>query len=188
MKFQHNGIEIRVGKKEIERLVLASLAGAMRPNEIPPIGEYWDGQGGVNHGLMLGTDGKPFWLLAATHEIKSAWDKQERMIDGEFSSIDGVHNTELMLSANISLAKEVRTYSADGHADFYLGSSKEMHLARANQDRHWKPKWYWTSTQYSAHDAWVQWFGDGDAGPNGKGSMGLARPFRRLSFSNPVIQ
>lgn len=185
MKLTINGITGRYSNKQIEKLLRAHLTKqeVLLPESglvIPPLGEYWDGQGGVNHGLYRDADGKTYWLLAAVHEIEGAWGKQGTAIDGEFSHIDGAHNTGLMLAADLPLAKEIRAFSADGHADFFLGSSGQHHLARANQDKHWKPRWYWTSTQYGAHLSWVQWFGDGSAHTYGKDTVGLARPFRRV--------
>jgi len=185
MKVTINGLTGTYDKKAIRKLLIAHLSKQEiilpeRNLVIPPLGEYWDGQGGVNHGLYLDADGKTRWLLAATEEIEGKWGKYGTLIEGEFSVIDGAHNTELMVNADLSLAKEIRAYSADGHTDFFLGSSGQHHLARANQDKHWKKKWYWTSTQSSSYSAWYQTFDDGYSSINDKDNTGLARPFRSV--------
>jgi hypothetical protein len=43
-----------------------------------------------------------------------------------------------------------------------------------------EPAWYWSSTQFSRHDAWFQDFGDGGQYGNGKVSQARARAVRRF--------
>lgn len=44
--------------------------------------------------------------------------------------------------------------------------------------------WHWSSTQYSAYRAWVQYFGDGYQDGYPKGREGSARAVRRFKVSN----
>jgi hypothetical protein len=43
-----------------------------------------------------------------------------------------------------------------------------------------EPTWYWSSTQYSRHYAWIQYFGDGSQLINDKDSQARARAVRRF--------
>ncbi len=46
-------------------------------------------------------------------------------------------------------------------------------------DEAFDPTWHWSSTQYSAHDAWIQGFADGDQGYGGKDGELAVRAVRR---------
>ena len=184
MKIKRNGIKVKVSKKAILALVISALAGSapQLANGIPAIGEYWPGQGGVNHGYLKGRDGSPgFWVVAAVDaDVEGNWGSNKE-IAGEFSDWDGAHNTDLMVAGGSDLAKKVRAYSADGHTDFYIGAPSEMHLCYANRDEHWKKdKRYWTSKQYSSLNAWCQWFDGGYATIYNEGLSVSARPLRRV--------
>jgi hypothetical protein len=51
---------------------------------------------------------------------------------------------------------------------------------QAGAEQALQPTWYWSSTQYSAHSAWCQLFGDGGQYYDGKSSELRARAVRRF--------
>ncbi|HET9678962.1 MAG TPA: DUF1566 domain-containing protein, partial [Gammaproteobacteria bacterium] len=55
--------------------------------------------------------------------------------------------------------------TVDGHSDLYLPARRENALLYTNLPELFEKCWHWSSTQYSADDAWGQGFGNG--GQNG---------------------
>lgn len=129
----------------------------------PPLpGTYWEGQGGIFVGTIL--DGETHYhLVMATKAFKGPWGEYGAEVEGEFSYSNGQHNTQLILAAQPQneLLLEITTHSADGHTDFYLPANFENNLICANAQKHIEKVWHWSSTQYSANDAWGQYFEGG---------------------------
>ncbi len=63
-----------------------------------------------------------------------------------------------------------------------LPTRQEQALLYANLKGEFQPRWYWSSTQHAYYSdcAWLQHFGDGNQGSNGKSASGRARAVRRL--------
>lgn len=152
---------------------------------VPRLGEYWEGQGGIYAGVM------PIETGGFAHRIVSVDEAEDlqyggygdEIADAE-NKIDGAANTRALIadSNEHPAAKWCANYSKDGHSDFYLPAQRELSLAWATIAHAFGSGWYWSSTQYSAGDAWGQGFGDGDADGLGKGGDARVRPFRRLEF------
>lgn len=131
----------------------------------PIVGQHWQGHGGIYAGLIREGD-QQFHLIMATGEeavAKLPWGKFGEEIEGEFSFVNGPHNTQLILAADPenAAAKFVTAIEADGHTDFYLPAQKELMLLYINLQDQCGTGWHWSSTQYSAHCAWFTDFGDG---------------------------
>lgn len=149
----------------------------------PEIGKYWEGHGGVPAGIIC--NGNLFWwlILAITPEsiLKAEWGKYGNLIEGEFSVIDGQHNTQLILAAEPEnkIVKNVTSLVIDGHQDLYWPARKETNLIEINLPKFIFPDFHWSSTQYSANDAWCQNFENGYQVLYYKRSTLAARAVRR---------
>ncbi|HCW20921.1 MAG TPA: DUF1566 domain-containing protein, partial [Achromobacter sp.] len=144
------------------------------------IGEYLPGQGGIYAGDILGDDGVVYGLIAASEDLDGtyAWGPE----DGERSAStwDGLLNTNALLRHDgpHPAARAAKGYSADGQADFYLPSKRELQIIAANLPHLFQPKPYWSSTPYGSYCAWAVYFEDGGVGPWGRGREFRVRPVR----------
>src|SRR5579859_1575922 len=136
-------------------------AVVLQASDVPAIGQPWPGQGGIRIAECLGVDGKPNYhlLLIADSAGKPViledrqWGEYGKEIKGANSHRDGLANTEAMLAAGNSLAKEARKHGPDA----YVPSLCELGQIRANFPA--APKtWFWSSTQDGANDARYQSF------------------------------
>ncbi len=154
----------------------------------PRIGQPWPEQGGVYAGIMAGHDGQPdYHLIVATAELgeiaNTPWGEYGKKIKGADSYFDGRANTAAMVAADNDLGKRITALQIEGHADYHLPSQAEIHLMAANlKDQFDQDDWFWTSTQYSANSAWVQYFYDGGQHLGLKYTEGRARAVRRLEI------
>jgi len=170
-------------------LKLATLAIAAEPaiaaSGIPPIGEYWPGEGGVNGGLFPGGD-KPYYLIVPTGadaESTLEWGGYGQELDGAKSPWDGQANTAHLASSNREhdhpAAQFCATFERDGHKDFYLMARREASFLEITVPEVFTQAYHWTSTQRSADIAYIMDFGVGWLFSYGKYGERLARPVRR---------
>ena len=153
------------------------------PTLIPPaIGQVWPGQGGIYLGTRPGSaGGQPVHIVCATRDVgQFAWGRYGEDAQGASSATDGAANTAaLVREGDHRAAQACADYSADGHADFYLPSRRELQLATAVAPESFSTSgWYWSSTQGSRHYAFVQAFEDGDSYWSDKDYEWRLRPFR----------
>lgn len=170
-------------------LKLASLAIAVTPaaaaSDIPAVGEIWPGEGGVNGGLFPG-DGNPYYLIVPTGadaEGEFEWGGYGNEINGAKSAWDGRANTDDLIGADESYpaAQFCAAFEREGHKDFYLLSRREasfLEITLGDKDVFSK-RYHWTSSQFSAYNAYLMVFEDGWLGNVGKGGERVARPVRR---------
>lgn len=145
----------------------------------PRIGEYLVGQGGIYAGEILGDDGTTYGLvIAEPQDVGTArWAPNG---ERDLSEWDGLTNTS-RLRNECPAAKLASDYEADGHADFYLPSRREMMIALANVPHLFgKDSWYWTSTPRSESYAWAVDFENGLVHYDNRLYEFRVRPFRRL--------
>lgn len=166
------------------------LAGTGAPTKssiaAPALGEYWEGYGGINVGVMPLEGGGFAHLIASIDEAEDLeYGGYDHTTTGADSKLDGAANTLALLtdSKDHPAAKWCAEYSKDGHSDFYLPAQREHSLAWATCAHVFGPHWYWSSTQYSAHLAWRQHFVGGTQYSARKYRSGRVRAFRRLNFS-----
>lgn len=154
---------------------------------IPALGEYWPGQGGVNAGLMRGQDGTPdYYLIVAAgsdaefQDVK--WGPYNHTVNGATSPWDGLANTKAMQNdcEPHPAADRATSYSCDGHSDYYLPARRELQLAEANCPEVFSDGWHWSSTQYSANNAFCMDFDGGGQRSLAKYGELRVRPVRRL--------
>jgi len=174
------------------------LTDAIR-NSAPAIGQYWKGQGGIYAGIIR--DGDCQWHLILVTEttapgfyqpsdhysiahcaFKGTWGNYPNTIEGEFSRVDGMYNTHLILASEPDnyLANAVTSLSIDGHTDCYWPSQFENNLLRINLPEHLAPEWHWSSTQFSVDTAWGQDFEVGYTLILHKGNKRAVRAVRRI--------
>uniref|UniRef100_A0AAU6W468 DUF1566 domain-containing protein n=1 Tax=Pseudomonas phage Cruim01 TaxID=3138528 RepID=A0AAU6W468_9VIRU len=173
-------------------LKLAALAIGVKPisaaNDIPAIGEYWPGQGGVNAGLMRGENGKPdYWLIVPTDDLvkgkKLAFGGYEVDEPESASRRNGLANTLHLVEGSDTehpAAQWCDGLTIEGHNDLYLPAIDELALCRANVPELFEKEWHWSSSQRSAYNAFVQYFDDGIQDNLVKDNELRVRPVRRF--------
>ena len=156
-------------------------------NTTPPIpGQYWADQKGWYAGICRSEDGLTGWHLILPDVPECyiedvAWGEYGKKIKGADLQFDGLANTVAMAAAGSELALRIRELPGD----CYLPSRFESALLYAMlRDQIKQGDWYWTSTQTSAGNAWVQDFSYGIQNDNIKYSTGRARAVRRLSLQS----
>lgn len=164
----------------------------VHPLTLPAFGTVIPGQGGTFAAILRGptVDGieqPPFALLvsdAAAGEFEDiAWGEYGKDVPGTSSRTDGKANTDAMVLASCPAALRVRDLTIDGHSDWYLPSLGELNSAAANvPELFGADDWYWTSTQLSRDDAFVQVFEFGSSGWHDKDDGRRVRAFRRISL------
>ncbi|CAE6839187.1 hypothetical protein R75777_06985 [Paraburkholderia nemoris] len=146
--------------------------------------------GGVDAGLFSPPDGsQPYRLIVAllpeAHLEATRWGPYG--LDANATSDwDGRANTDAILRADPSnaIAQQFRDIEIDGHRDFYWAAKLETdHIYRTMGDlvrQFLSSGVAWTSTQYSANDAWGQDFLSGYTDFWLKGSIAGALAVRRF--------
>jgi len=148
------------------------------------IGASLPGQGGIYAGDILGDDGTVYGLVVAEDDLqgKYLWSPDEGEIQA--SSWDGLVNTNTLLgrSGSHPAARAAKAYSADGHADFYLPSKRELQIIAANLLHLFKKEVYWTSTPYGSFYAWAVRFEGGGVSNWTRLNEFRVRPVRRFTY------
>lgn len=177
-------------KKTMARKAAPKLRqAAVILTDIPAIGAYWEGQGGVRVGENVGDDGKANgYLVAASDkdgnliEIVGSYGSYGKTI-GAGSYRDGESNTALMLKAGSPVAKKIAAVKRDGH-DFFMASQCQTNMIRANLPTKIKGiGWVLSSTEDSANYAWCQNFGDGTQSDTRRDREYRAFAVRTVPFS-----
>jgi hypothetical protein len=151
--------------------------------EVPQLGQYWEGQGGVYAGVVRGEfEQRDYHLIIATEDLgKLEWGGYGTDVVGATSASDGFANTqELIEDGDHPAATACSRYEADGHTDFYLPARRELQVAEANASDLFAKEWYWSSTQRSANYAFTMYFDDGNQLTNAKDFELRVRPVRRF--------
>lgn len=154
-------------------------------SDVPAIGEYWPGQGGVYAGVMRGEDRQPDYHLivptaAAVLGVKLAWgDSGEEVSDCAFRR-DGMANNIALMEGDHPAAQFCANLEVEGCSDFYLPAISELALCMANVPELFDKEWHWSSTQRSANLAFSMTFGAGFQYNLDKSNELRVRPVRRL--------
>lgn len=161
----------------------APATTALQP---PAAGEYWQGQGGHYICTLPALLGMPArHLIAGANEKDDLTFGPDKEVPGAGSHIDGAANTTALLKSGDThpAAHWARTYTADGHNDFFLPSRYDLFMAYLCAPKLFKTSgWYWTSTQDSRLIAFVQDFELGDSTWGSKGSGHRVRAFRVIQL------
>lgn len=131
----------------------------------PAPGEYWQGQGGYYICTLPALQGLPArHLIVGKDEKEDVEYGPRETITGADSHIDGAANTAALLASGKThpAAAWAKAYTADSHTDFFLPSRLDLFMAFICARQLFKTSgWYWTSTQGSSGDAFVQNFEGG---------------------------
>jgi hypothetical protein len=153
----------------------------------PARGEYWPGQGGRYICTLPALLGVP-----ARHLVVGEQETQDLAfgptvdVPGAASHLDGPANTAALLVSGQAhpAAKWAAAYTADGHSDFHLPSRLDLVMAHICAPQIFqKSDWYWSSTQGSRYDAFVQDFENGNSLYSGKGLGRRVRAFRWIHLN-----
>ena len=148
-------------------------------------GEYWAGQGGHFICTLPAMHGLPArHLIAAAEENECTWGKGGEDVPGAASQYDGKANTAALVAHGGHPAAEwAATYEANGLTDFYLPSRLELLMCYLAAPQLFKKEgYYWSSSQYSRGDAWVQDFEYGYSNVSDKYGEFRARPVRWIQL------
>lgn len=205
-------ITVAVGKTRIEtpsvalaRHVLEQSTGLAAMAELipgklcssitrPAIGQYWHGQGGIYVGLMRGTDGAPDHHLIApsdsTGQLEEIeWGSAGENETGATSDRDGLANTKALINSEHDhpAAQWATDLEIDGLRDWYLPARHELRLCYLSVPELFSTDdYYWSSTQYSPNDAWIQTFGGGGQNGGHKVFTRRAVAVRRIVTNSPL--
>lgn len=171
-------------------LKLVSLATAAAPavsaSGVPPVSEYWPGEGGINGGLFQGGD-RPYYLIVPTGadaEGKFDFGSYGKEFEGAMSPHDGMTNTADLVETDndYPAARFCAKFERDGHNDYYLMARREASFLEATVPQAFSQARHWTSSQYSAYSAYGMDFENGWLGILAKSYERLVRPVRRKYF------
>lgn len=159
---------------------------------IPPFGTLLPQYGGHFGGIMRGAaaDGSQDYALivpaADGAEIEAiVWAPDYIDVPGAASQTDGRANTAAMAAAGLDLGKRIQAIELHGHADWYLPAAAELRALSATVPELFdKSDWYWSSTQSSRRDAFIQDFECGYALSIGKDDEGRVRPVRQIQLES----
>jgi hypothetical protein len=126
------------------------------PADAPPIGQYWEGQGGIYAGIMpdyVGTEPRHL-VFSADEATEVAWGGFWRADSCAASAWDGAANTACLMAPTHRhahhAAQWANNYEKDGHTDFHLPSRLELGVAfETIADQLDESDWYWSSTQHT---------------------------------------
>ncbi len=156
--------------------------------DAPPVGEYWEGQGGFYAGVMpdyVGTQPR-FLIFAADEAVDVEWGAPGSDDHAALDTDNGAANTKALASCRHvagphEAAQFALAYEKDGHRDFYLPSKRELDVAYETiREKFDEQDWYWSSTQQSRLGAYGRSFGDLTVPLLPKHIKGRARPVRSM--------
>ena len=160
----------------------------------PLLGEIWPGEGGRYAGTMPAIGGRPGYhlVLAKPQNDKVKFGPYDHDVAGAADHYDGQANTRTLLQDGnehpaalwaSQLTTEREPYATAGHADFYLPAHNELMLMWICAPQLFdKQGYYWSSTQRSPYDAWVQDFEGGSSDIYRKDNELRAVAVRRLAL------
>ncbi|WAT30128.1 DUF1566 domain-containing protein [Pseudomonas sp. GXZC] len=148
---------------------------------IPEIGAVWPGQGGIYAGFMPARNGSEGYHLILGEELARAEWGQYGEESPATSLIDGRANTLALVNADGEYPAAIAAYEhiAEGHGDFYLPAAAELYEIWLNLNGKLSG-WVWSSSQRSANNAFITYFGGGTQGFNAKYDELRVRPVRRF--------
>ncbi len=156
-----------------------SASTALTP---PAHGEIWQGQGGRYICTL-----PPLFDAPARHLVAGEGEAEDLAygpamnVPGACSHFNGPANTAALLATDKDhpAAQWAAAYTADGHTDFFLPARLDLLMAHICAPQLFKKAgWYFSSTQDSRDDAFVQDFENGDSDCTSKGDEHRVRAFR----------
>ncbi len=154
-------------------------------NQPPKIRSYWKEQGGIYAGIICDVKTEKSWHLIVSEnkpDCELEWGPYGVEIDGCSDYTDGQANTKAIIESShkCPAAQWAAELQVDGFSDWYLPAQKELNLIYINLSDKCAPDWHWSSTQYSAYNAWLQDFENGYQRISYKDPERAVRAVRRL--------
>lgn len=165
-------VTISVEARDVVRMLARQALNEDEPialpsgRALPRVGEFWEAEGGIYCGRLIGDDDRVYALVVA------------RRAQGEFSGV--TWNSATLKAAALDL---------EDFADWTLPNRMEalaifqrLHPALKGSDDAFAEEVYWTSEQHASYSgsAWCQDFSDGYQGSYHKASSYRARAVRRV--------
>jgi len=156
-------LEQSTGLAPMAELIPGQLGVSLAP---PAIGQFWHGQGGVYAGLVRGTEGVPDYHLVVPTDPAGQleeveWGSAGKNEAGATSDRDGLANTKALINSEHDhpAAQWATDLEIDGLRDWYLPARHELRLCYLSVPELFSTDdYYWSSTQYSPLNAWIQYF------------------------------
>ncbi|RIZ48183.1 DUF1566 domain-containing protein [Pseudomonas aeruginosa] len=156
-----------------------TIPDSIHPSDLPEIGQpLADGTFFARHWL----NGKEYAYidLGKSAEFTGEWGEYGQDVGGAVSYRDGASNTVAMAEAGSPIAKQALEIGAG----VFIPSALELALLfsakQAGELSSFPDRWYWSSTQYSAHHAFSTDFYDGYTNGYGKHHALRVRPVRKI--------
>ncbi|END0136183.1 DUF1566 domain-containing protein [Pseudomonas aeruginosa] len=161
---------------------MTTIQDSIHQNDLPEIGQpLADGTFFVRHWL----NGKEYAYvdLGKSAEFAGEWGEYGQDVDGAVSYRDGASNTIAMAEAGSPIAKQ----SLEIGEGVFIPSVLELALLfsakQAGELSGFADRWYWSSSQYSADDAFGTDFLDGTTRSDVKTSDFRVRPVRKIPIT-----
>ncbi|MFJ1336802.1 DUF1566 domain-containing protein [Pseudomonas caricapapayae] len=190
---KHGDTTIKMPASSLAKLAVASVFAQVLPPaanvqpivpaDIPAVGQPWQGQGGINGGLVAARGDVPeHYLIIATEDAGSLEWGRRGETSGATSKTDGLANSAILLEeGSHPAASAASKYIADNHNDFYLPAAAELYQGWLNCPEVFAQDcWYWSSSQRSADTAFHMNFAVGYQLNDAKYNELRVRPVRRL--------
>lgn len=160
-----------------------TIPDSIHPSDLPEIGQP----------LADGTLFARQWLndkeyayvdLGKSAEFTGEWGEYGQDVDGAVSYRDGASNTVAMAEAGSPIAK----YAMEIGEGVFIPSVLELALLfsakQAGELSGFADCWYWSSSQYSANDAFLTNFSGETTSYGGKGLGFRVRPVRKIPITS----
>ncbi|RUE40481.1 DUF1566 domain-containing protein [Pseudomonas aeruginosa] len=156
-----------------------TIPDSINPSDLPEIGQpLADGTFFARHWL----NGKEYAYidLGKSAEFTGEWGEYGQDVGGAVSYRDGASNTVAMAEAGSPIAKQALEIGAG----IFIPSALELALLfsakQAGELSGFSDRWYWSSSQASAHYAFSTAFNDGNTYYGGKYGAFRVRPVRKI--------
>ncbi|HHN2094122.1 TPA: hypothetical protein ACRNYL_000497 [Pseudomonas aeruginosa] len=156
-----------------------TIPDSIHPSDLPEIGQpLADGTFFARQWL----NGKEYAYvdLGKSAEFTGEWGEYGQDVDGAVSYRDGASNTVAMAEAGSPIAKQAMEIGEGVFIPSVLELALLFSAKQAGELSGFADRWYWSSSQYSAYDAFLTGFGDGYTGYDDKGNDFRVRPVRKI--------
>ncbi|HEK2618713.1 TPA: hypothetical protein ACKPZN_003855 [Pseudomonas aeruginosa] len=158
---------------------MTTIQDSIHQNDLPEIGQpLADGTFFARQWL----NGKEYAYvdLGKSAEFTGEWGEYGQDVDGAVSYRDGASNTIAMAEAGSPIAKQALEIGEGVFIPSVLELALLFSAKQAGELSGFADCWYWSSSQYSADDAFFTGFGGGSTGTTGKGIGFRVRPVRKI--------
>lgn len=156
-----------------------TIPDSIHPSDLPEIGQpLADG----NFFARQWLNGKEYAYvdLGKSSEFTGEWGEYGQDVDGAVSYRDGASNTIAMAEAGSQIAKQALEIGEGVFIPSVLELALLFSAKQAGELSGFADRWYWSSSQYSAHSAFYTYFNVGYTILTGKLNAFRVRPVRKI--------